>query len=84
MERTFSSAPDDYGWNLDYLMGPGRLNLSWTGRKAAWELKESMRLKNGALMQTYIRKANDLRWTHGWGGEPMFDIDGVMELIWLP
>ena len=84
MERTFSSAPDDYGWNLDFLMGPGRLNLSWTGRKASWELRESARLPNGALKQTYIRKANDLRWTLGWGGQPMFDVDGVMELIWIP
>lgn len=84
MERTFSCAPDDYGWNLDFMLGPGRINLSWTGRKASWELMESARLPDGALKQTYIRKANDGRWALGYGGEGMFDIDGVMELVWIP
>ncbi len=85
MERTFGAAPDDYGWNLDFMLGPGRSSLLTTGRKASWELKESSVLDDGSVRQTYIRKGDDWRWTfkHGNTGYKMFDKDGVVELIWI-
>jgi hypothetical protein len=81
-ERTFGPAPDDYGWNLDFMMGPQRKNLLWTGRKVAWELKESEIQKDGSVRQTYVRKADDYRWIYGKDGPRMFEKDGVLELIW--
>lgn len=83
MEKTFTAAPDDYGWNLDFMLGPQRKNLLWTGRKVAWELVESYVQHDGSVKQTYIRKADDYRWTYGKDGNRMFDKDGVMELIWI-
>lgn len=85
MERTFGAAPDDYGWNLDFMLGPGRKSLLMTGRKASWDLKESRLLDDGSVRQTYIRKGNDWRWTFKSGdmGYKMFDKDGVVELIWI-
>ncbi|KAH8685470.1 glycosyltransferase family 31 protein [Tricladium varicosporioides] len=84
MEKTFGAAPDDYGWNLDFMLGPQRKNLLWTGKKAAWELQESQVQGEGMVRQTYIRKLNDPRWTYGKGGSKMFERDGVLELIWIP
>jgi hypothetical protein len=85
MERTFGPQPDDFGWNLDFMLGPGRKSLLMTGRKASWELKESRVEENGSLRQTYIRKADDWRWSFEMGGKgwKMFDKDGVVELIWI-
>jgi hypothetical protein len=85
MERTFGAAPDDYGWNLDFMLGPGRDSLLMTGRKASWELKESSVQDDGSVRQTYIRKGNDWRWTFKYGntGYKMFEKDGVVELVWI-
>jgi len=85
MERTFGAAPDDYGWNLDFMLGPGRKSLLQTGRKASWELKESRVEEDGSVRQTYIRKFDDWRWTYKMAGQAwkMFDKDGVLELIWI-
>jgi hypothetical protein len=83
VEGTFGSAPDDFGWNLDFMLGPKRVNLNRTGRKAGWELKESTRMSAGAVRQVYIRKAGDERWVNR-DGSPLFDNDGVIELIWSP
>lgn len=82
MERTFSAAPDDYGWNLDFMLGPQRRDLSQTGRKVAWELQQAEIQNNGTVLQTYVRKASDKRWTEN--GKAMFELDGVLELIWVP
>jgi len=84
MERTFGAAPDDYGWNLDFMLGPQRKSLLESGRKVAWTLEESSVLEDGSVRQTYIRKADDRRWTQSPGGRKMFDKDGVVELIWIP
>jgi hypothetical protein len=84
MERTFSAAPDDYGWNLDFMLGPQRGSLAKTGRKVAWELQESDIQPDGSVRQTYIRTAKDRRWTEGPGGKQMFEKDGIVELIWIP
>jgi hypothetical protein len=86
MERTFTPAPDDYGWNLDFMMGPGRGSLLETGRKAAWELKEAAVQTDGTVVQTYIRKGNDTRWAfeEGEAKYRMFEKDGVIDLIWTP
>lgn len=83
MEKTFVAAPDDYGWNLDFMLGPQRKNLLWTGRKVAWELTESEVQDDGSVRQVYVRKADDYRWTYGEGGNKMFEKDGVLELIWI-
>ncbi|TVY83956.1 hypothetical protein LSUE1_G003328 [Lachnellula suecica] len=83
IEKTFTAAPDDYGWNLDFMLGPQRKNLLWTGRKVAWELMEAQVQKDGSVKQTYIRKTDDYRWTYGEGGNRMFEKDGVLELVWI-
>lgn len=83
MERTFTAAPDDYGWNLDFMLGPQRRSLVESGRKVAWELQESAVQSDGSVRQTYIRKSNDHRWTETPGGKKMFEKDGVVELIWI-
>jgi hypothetical protein len=83
IERTFHAAPDDYGWNLDFMLGgPGRRSLVGTGRKVAWELKESVIQEDGSVRQSYIRRADDERWTEN--GKPLFELDGILELIWIP
>ena len=41
LERTFRSAPDDKGWNLDFKWGPQRAGLAKTGRKLSWDLQEA-------------------------------------------
>lgn len=84
MERTFVPAPDDFGWNLDFMLGPGRMSLLKTGRKATWELKEAVVQQDGSVLQTYIRKSNDSRWAFEENGERyrMFEKDGVIELVW--
>lgn len=84
MERTFNAAPDDYGWNLDFMLGPQRKSLLKTGRKVAWSLEESVVQDDGSVRQTYIRKSDDHRWTENPGGKKMFEKDGVVELIWIP
>jgi len=83
MERTFHALPDDNGWNLDMMLGPGRHALAETGRKVAWELKES-NMENGHLRQTYVRHFNDWRWKESPGGKDMFELDGILELVWMP
>ncbi|KAK3400422.1 hypothetical protein B0T20DRAFT_494163 [Sordaria brevicollis] len=41
LERTFRSAPDDKGWNLDFKWGPQRQGLAKSGRKLSWDLQEA-------------------------------------------
>ncbi|KAI1002496.1 hypothetical protein K3495_g5702 [Podosphaera aphanis] len=86
MERTFGSAPDDYGWNLDFMLSPGRNSLLGTGRKVAWELKEASRENDGSIRQIYIRRSDDERWTRT-QDEYRFRLmerDGIIELVWIP
>lgn len=82
VERTFSAAPEDFGYNLDFMLGPQRGSLARTGRKVAWELKQTTDLGGGSVLQSYIRKAADKRWTEN--GHPLFDKDGILELLWVP
>lgn len=85
LERTFDAAPDDLGWNFDYSFGPQRRSLSATGRKAAWELKESVLLDDGSMRQSYVRRAKDRRWNgRPNGGAPLYEKDGVIDLVWMP
>jgi hypothetical protein len=86
MERTFSPAPDDYGWNLDFMLGPGRKSLAFTGRKVSWELKEAKLQNDGSVLQTYVRKLDDRRWSYQSGDDwyRMMEKDGIIELIWTP
>lgn len=83
MERTFAAAPQDKGWNLDYVFDPQRPSLLKTGRKISWELQEAILSEDNTLTQYYIRKANDWRWTDP-SGEQLSSSDGLIELVWLP
>lgn len=83
MERTFTPAPEDKGWNLDHAFGPQRVSLLRTGQKIAWDLKKAHVNNDGTATQIYVRKGQDPRWvdSEGW---PMSQVDGVIELVWLP
>ena len=58
-----SAAPEDRGWNLDFMYGPQRPSLLKTGKKISWELRESHNREDGSVLQVYIRRKNDERWT---------------------
>ncbi|KAH7040637.1 uncharacterized protein B0I36DRAFT_233736 [Microdochium trichocladiopsis] len=83
MERTFAAAPQDKGWNLDYVFDPQRPSLLKTGRKISWDLQEAVLNPDNTLTQYYVRKANDWRWVDG-NDVPMSSADGLIELVWLP
>ncbi len=83
MEATLHAAPMDKGWNLDFMFGPQRPSLLETGRKIAWDLQEAVVATDGSVIQTYIRKQNDERWRDP-DGQRMSNIDGVIELVWIP
>ncbi|KHN95546.1 Fringe-like protein [Metarhizium album ARSEF 1941] len=83
MEATLHAAPEDKGWNLDFMMGPSRQNLERTGKKIAWQLEESEVQSDGSVLQTYTRKHKDERWVHA-DKQPMSNIDGIIELVWIP
>lgn len=83
IEATLYAAPENKGWNLDYMFGSQRPSLLKTGRKIAWEMQESDVRADGSVLQTYTRKKNDERWVNP-DQTPMSNIDGVIELIWVP
>ncbi|KAI1496500.1 hypothetical protein F5X99DRAFT_422059 [Biscogniauxia marginata] len=83
MERTFAAAPQDKGWNLDYVFDPQRPSLLKTGRKISWDLQEATLRPDNTVSQIYVRKANDWRWVN-LNGEPMSTADGIIELVWVP
>ncbi|KAL7895559.1 glycosyltransferase family 31 protein [Trichoderma sp. SZMC 28014] len=83
MEATLYAAPENKGWNLDFMFGPRRQSLLKTGRKISWELQESEVQSDGSVLQTYTRKRDDERWVHA-DNQPMSNIDGVIELVWIP
>ncbi|KAI6778955.1 uncharacterized protein J7T54_002597 [Emericellopsis cladophorae] len=82
-EGTLWAAPENKGWNLDFVFGPQRPSLHGTGKKIAWELKESEVRSDSSVLQTYVRKKDDERWVQQ-DGQPMSNIDGVIELVWIP
>lgn len=82
LERTFTAAPRDKGWNLDFRFGPQRRTLHKTGRKISWDLQESTVNDDGSVTQIYVRRHNDWRWKHP-DGQAMSDLDGIIELIWI-
>ena len=82
-ERTFSAAPEDKGWNLDFAFGPQRPSLHKTGRKFSWDLQEANVEEDGSVSQIYVRKHDDWRWKNS-DGSPMSNLDGIVELVWLP
>ncbi|PHH59516.1 hypothetical protein CDD81_3131 [Ophiocordyceps australis] len=83
VEGTLYAPPENKGWNLDYMLGPQRQSLEKTGRKIAWEMQESEILSDGSVLQTFTRKKDDGRWTKK-DGQAMSNIDGVIELVWIP
>ncbi|KAK5661882.1 hypothetical protein OQA88_9990 [Cercophora sp. LCS_1] len=82
-ERTFAPAPEDKGWNYDFIMGPQRPSLAKTGRKLSWDLQDASTSEDGSVSQLYVRKHDDWRWKNE-DGSPMSDMDGIVELVWLP
>lgn len=82
LERTFHPAPEDKGWNLDYMFGPQRPSLHKTGRKISWDGQETVINADGSVSQIYVRKGNDWRWKTP-DGKPMNQVDGVIELVWI-
>jgi hypothetical protein len=83
MESTLNPLPENKGWNFDYAFGPQRPSMFKTGRKIAWELQESEVRADGSVSQIYTRKKGDWRWVYA-DGQPMSNIDGVIELVWIP
>ncbi|KAK8133781.1 hypothetical protein PG984_005793 [Apiospora sp. TS-2023a] len=83
MERTFAAAPQDKGWNLDYVFDPQRPSLLKTGRKISWDLQEATVNDDNTVTQIYVRKANDWRWVDP-ENNPMSQNDGIIELVWVP
>lgn len=83
IEATLWAAPENKGWNLDYMFGSQRPSLVKTGRKIAWEMQESDIRPDGSVLQTYTRKKDDERWVNP-DQTPMSNIDGVIELVWVP
>ncbi|PNY28168.1 Uncharacterized protein TCAP_01907 [Tolypocladium capitatum] len=83
LEATLIPAPENKGWNLDFMFGPQRPSLEKTGRKITWEMQESEVRSDGSVLQTYTRKKDDPRWVNK-NGRPMSNIDGVIELVWIP
>jgi hypothetical protein len=82
IERTFRTLGKDMGWNFDFTFGPQRPSLHKTGKKVAWELRESQNRDDGSVSQMYIRRKDDERWTAK-DGRPMRIRDGVIELVWI-
>ncbi|KAK4187684.1 hypothetical protein QBC35DRAFT_551735 [Podospora australis] len=83
MEGTFHAAPEDHGWNNDFILGPQRPSLHKTGKKLSWDLQEATVNDDGTVTQVYVRKHDDWRWKNT-DGTAMANRDGVMELVWLP
>lgn len=83
IERTFRTRGKDMGWNFDFTFSPQRPSLHNTGKKVAWELRESQNREDGSVSQVYIRRRDDERWTAK-DGEPMRIRDGIIELVWIP
>jgi hypothetical protein len=83
LEGTLHAAPEDKGYNLDFTFGPMRPSLHKTGRKIAWEQMEAEVRSDGSVVQTYVRRKDDERWVHA-DDTPMSNIDGVIELVWIP
>jgi hypothetical protein len=84
VERTFHSIIKDKPQNFDLALGPQRPSLQQTGKKIAWELREShINMEDGSVSQIYIRKKDDERWATK-DGKGMKALDGVIELVWVP
>ncbi|KAF3012029.1 hypothetical protein E8E14_007627 [Neopestalotiopsis sp. 37M] len=83
MERTFAAAPQDKGWNLDYVFDPQRPSLLKTGRKISWDLQEARVNADNTVSQIYVRKGDDWRWVDR-NEQPMNKKDGIIELVWIP
>ncbi|KAI0143273.1 glycosyltransferase family 31 protein [Pestalotiopsis sp. NC0098] len=83
MERTFAAAPQDKGWNLDYVFDPQRPSLLKTGRKISWDLQEARNNPDNTVSQIYVRKGDDWRWVDR-NEVPMNRKDGLIELVWIP
>lgn len=82
VERTYNQF-EERNWTFDHAFGPQRAALEKTGNKISWELRSSTVNDDYTVSQVYVRKAKDSRWVdaEGW---PMSQVDGIIELVWLP
>lgn len=83
VERTFRPLFEEHVWNFDYTYGPQRPSLLKTGKKIAWELRDSQVMEDGSVLQVYVRKKDDERWMVE-KKRPMKALDGIIELVWVP
>lgn len=83
VERTMTSILSKKDWNFDFMLGPQRPLLQMTGKKVAWELRDSQVMEDGSVLQVYVREKGDKRWTTP-DGKPIKALDGIIELVWVP
>lgn len=81
VERTFEALWEE-GYNFDFVFGPQRPPLK-AEQKISWQIQGSEILPDGSVLQTYLRKKDDIRWVTG-GRSQMGGRDSVIELIWVP
>jgi hypothetical protein len=81
-ERTFEALWET-SWNFDYTFGPQRPPLKESGQKISWEIQGSEVRPDGSVLQTYLRRKDNVRWTTP-GKQQRGDRDSVIELVWVP
>jgi hypothetical protein len=69
-------------WNFDYVFGPQRPVMP-ADRKISWQIQGSEVRPDGSVLQTYLRRKDDVRWMAA-GSQQRGDRDSIIELIWVP
>ncbi|KAK5988724.1 hypothetical protein PT974_10213 [Cladobotryum mycophilum] len=72
VERTFEALWEK-SWNFDFVFGPQRPSLK-KEQKISWQIQGSQVLSGGSLLQTYLRKKDNVRWESA-GNRQMGDRD---------
>jgi hypothetical protein len=81
VERTFEALWEKE-WNFDYVFGPQRPVMP-ADRKISWQIQGSEVRPDGSVLQTYLRRKDDVRWMAA-GSQQRGDRDSIIELIWVP
>lgn len=81
VERTFEALWEKE-WNFDYMFGPQRPAVQ-EKQKISWQIQGSEVRPDGSVLQTYLRRKDDIRWMAA-GNQQRGDRDSVIELIWVP
>lgn len=81
VERTFEALWEEE-YNFDFVFGPQRPAIK-KEEKISWQIQGSAVLSDGSVLQTYVRKKDNHRWTID--DRPQIGArDSVIELIWVP